>query len=394
LKVMQSYAQTMSTTNGSCPHLVLAGAGHAQLAVLHALRGRAPGNLAATLVTPGADTVYSGMLPGWMAGQYALEDLAIPCDALALAAGVDVICARVVALDAAARVLRLSDGRQLGYDLLSLDIGGSIEMGALAGAPMPLPVRPLEAFTVAWPQVCAKAAGADAGWRLAVVGAGAAGVELALAAEVALRRANAAAQVTLVEGADGLLPGHAASVRARITRTLAARGIERVVGPARGHRDGLLLGSGTALHCDAVIACTGSQPPDWLRETGLALDMAGRVQVDAYQRSVSHPEVFAAGDVSARIDMQLPASGVHAVRAGPVLAHNLLASLRGARLETYQPRRRTLYLLACGDGTAVASWGRWSAEGKWVWRWKDSIDRRFVRLQRDTSRVGCKETGC
>jgi hypothetical protein len=47
-------------------------------------------------------------------------------------------------------------------------------------------------------------------------------------------------------------------------------------------------------------------------------------------------------------------------------------------LRTHTPQTRTLYLLACGERRAIASWGPWSAEGRWVWRWKDRIDRGFV----------------
>ncbi len=51
----------------------------------------------------------------------------------------------------------------------------------------------------------------------------------------------------------------------------------------------------------------------------------------------------------------------------------------GAALRSYRPKARSLYLLACGPKYAIASWGRCSAEGPWVWSWKDWIDRRFIR---------------
>ena len=54
------------------------------------------------------------------------------------------------------------------------------------------------------------------------------------------------------------------------------------------------------------------------------------------------------------------------------------ARCRVVPLQTYAPQRRTLYLLSCGERRAIASWGGWTAEGAWVWRWKDRIDRAFV----------------
>jgi NADH dehydrogenase FAD-containing subunit len=115
-----------------------------------------------------------------------------------------------------------------------------------------------------------------------------------------------------------------------------------------------------------------------LHASGLALDDNGYIAVDHFYRSVSHAHVFAAGDVCDRGDVMLQRSGVQAVYAGPVLADNLIAALSAATPRPYNPKPRSLYLLACGPRYAIASWGRWSAEGQWVWKWKDWIDRGFI----------------
>ena len=140
-----------------------------------------------------------------------------------------------------------------------------------------------------------------------------------------------------------------------------------------------MLSDGALLPADCVIAATGARAPGWLAQTGLKLDANEYIAVDEFYRSQSHKDVFAAGDVSARQDVAVARSGVHAVHAGPVLAANLLAALQGGAMRTYLPRRHSLYLLACGPRYAIASWGWWSAEGGWVSRWKDRIDHGFVR---------------
>ena len=89
--------------------------------------------------------------------------------------------------------------------------------------------------------------------------------------------------------------------------------------------------------------------------------------------------MFAAGDVASRVDAPHAKSGVYAVRAGPVLADNLFRALAGAPVLSYRPQRRSLYLLATGPKSAIVSWGGFSAGGRWAWRWKDWIDRRFMR---------------
>ena len=96
------------------------------------------------------------------------------------------------------------------------------------------------------------------------------------------------------------------------------------------------------------------------------------------QRSVSHPQVWAVGDCAA-FDPALPKAGVFAVRQGPVLTDQLRAAASGSAVSVaYTPQRRFLVLLATGDGRAIASRGRLWARGRWVWRWKDHIDRGFL----------------
>ncbi|MBK9236175.1 MAG: FAD-dependent oxidoreductase [Rhodoferax sp.] len=361
--------------------LVLVGGGHAQLSVLRSLATARLQSVEATLITPSEHQNYSGMLPGWMAGHYTQEQCRIDLRPLVRAAKVKLVLDRVTSLDTHQRCVTLADGQRVNYDVLSLDIGSetaSLSLAAL-GEKL-LPIKPLDAFFAAWPTVLARVR-AQPGLRLVVVGAGAAGVEVALAARFAFSRAKLNVKVALVVGSAGLLPGHAAAVQQRVRRLAERFGVvlHQAHAQALATPRGLTLSDGQELVADCVIAATGARAAPWLAGTGLTLDDAGYVLVDAHHRSLSHPNVFAAGDTCARQDVAMARSGVHAVFAGPVLAHNLLATLSGQPLHTYQPKPRPLYLLACGPRYAVASWGDWSAQGAWVWYWKNWIDRRFMR---------------
>jgi len=359
--------------------LLLVGGGHAHLSVLDALARDHPGGIEAVLVTPSRFQIYSGMLPGWMAGHYIQRECEIDLLPLAQLGLVRVVQDRVAGLDADRHRVQLAGGEQIEYDLLSLDVGSETDVGELgrAGEKL-LPVKPLDAFFDGWPQIVT-AARHERGYRLVIVGGGAAGVEVALAARHAFRRSGIDARIDLVVSEAGLLAGHAPRVRRRIARILDSVEVVVHAFEARGSEAGVVLTDGTQLWADCIIAATGARAPGWLKGSGLRLDRNGYIAVDATYRSVSHPNVFAAGDVSARKDVAIARSGVHAVHAGPVLAENLLAALQGGTLRTYQPRRYSLYLLACGPRYAVASWGPWSAAGAWVWHWKNWIDRRFVQ---------------
>ena len=361
-------------------HLLLIGGGHAHLSVLHALARQPVADLQTTLVTPHPQQTYSGMLPGWMAGHYTLEDCQIDLRPLVKLAGVTLLLDNVTGMDADQQTVTLGSGNSLSYDLSSLDIGSeSITAGLEARGDRLLPVRPLDGLLKRWPAIL-QAAGQKPDFSLAVLGGGAAGIELALAIRYAFSRRNLSASVHLVS--PKLLQGHAEAVVVRVLKQLHAAGIHVHPDFAQGSEQGLELASGKILPVDLVLAATGAQAAGWLRGSGLELDGEGYIRVSDEHQSLSHPNVFAAGDVASRSHMHFGRSGVHAVHAGKALAHNLPAFLQGRDLMPYQPKRRSLYLLATGPQQAIASWGNWSAQGSWVWHWKDYIDRSFMRKHR------------
>ena len=374
--------------------LLLLGAGHAHVHVLAQLAQNRPADLDVTVVTPYPFQTYSGMTPGFVAGRYSAAECQIPLAPLVRAAGAKWVQARCTGIDAADQRVRLSPAGKshqasdivppdLRFDLLSIDTGAVIDRERLE-ADMPgaaaraLIVRPIEAFAALWPQVLALAGTQPV--SVAVVGAGAAGLELLFAAEQCLRQAgHTSAKFTLITGGGEVAANYTAGVQRRVLRQLKRRQVtvlrETCVGvQARA----VLLGSGATLACDVPILAIGTHAPPWLQGSGLALSEAGHVLVNAFQQSSSHPNVFAAGDVATRTDGSHPKSGVYAVRAGPPLAHNLLAAHEGQALKAHHPPANTLNLLSCGAGHAIASYGLLHAEGAWAWRWKDRIDRAFV----------------
>ena len=355
--------------------LVLLGAGHAHTQVLQALAREPLAPAQITLVSPFAQLVYSGMVPGMVAGHYDGAACTIPIAPLAERARATFVQAAAVGLDAAAKRLRLDDGRELGYDVLSVDIGAVMDRDAIAGArEHALFVRPIEHFMQLWHALLARAA--QQALDVAVVGGGAAGVELALALQF---RLGGRSRIRLVTGGMPLLAAYPAAVRWLGRRALRRRGITLVEQTCRQvTADSLRLDNAASLPCDVALLAIGGSAPGWLAASGLALDERGFIATGPTLQSTSHAAVFAAGDVASRTDAPRPRSGVYAVRAGPPLALNLRRFIEGAALQRYWPQARSLNLLACGDKRAIVSWGPLAAEGRWAWRWKDRIDREFV----------------
>jgi len=339
--------------------VLLIGAGHGHLVVLRSLAQKPLYGARITLITPNLKQVYSGMLPGILAGHYRRAEAEIDAAALAERGYVEVEQGVVERLDLERRLALLKDGRSFAYDVASLNVGSLISE-ALPGSQHALPVKPFDEFL-------GRLRIAE---RVAVVGAGAAGVELAMA----LRHRGA--QVTLYS--DKLMLSE--NLAARVLRQLRRRKVDFRPGmPVTSVERGPVVVAGAAKQAfDLVLLATGAAPLPWLRESGLAVDERGFVLVHPTLQSLSHPEVFALGDCATLRDTPHPRSGVFSVRHGESLIENLRRLIGGVPLEPYVPQDKALLLLSCGARYAIAERGDWTAQGRWVWWWKNRIDRGWI----------------
>src|SRR5262249_61709043 len=137
--------------------------------------------------------------------------------------------------------------------------------------------------------------------------------------------------------------------------------------------------TGERIALDEILWTTQAAPAPWLRDTGLALDARGFVQVTAALRSASHPEIFAAGDVASVDGYQLPKAGVYAVREGPPPAANIRRVLHGSEPISYRPQRQALYLVTTGEKAAIGSRNGFTVAGPWVWRGGGWVGPRLLR---------------
>jgi selenide,water dikinase len=369
--------------------VVLIGAGHAHVAVLR-MFGMAPlPGVRLTLITREVHTPYSGMLPGLIAGHYQFDEAHIDTGPLARFAGARLYQDEAVGLDLSSRLVICRQRAPVPYDVLSINIGSTPNTTQIPGATEhAIPVKPIDGFLNRFMALKARVMEKKGRASIAVVGAGAGGVELVLSVAHRLRRDVALAGFSpnglafmLVTDTPEILQTFPKSFRATFRDILAQRGISVVAGAAvtrvEAHR--LLLDRGVPIEVDEVLWTTQARPPTWLASTGLALDEHGFLCVEPDLRVAGREDVFAAGDIISFPSRQLPKSGVYAVRAGPVLAHNIRRLLTRRSPRPFRPQREAMYLVSTGDAFAVGTRNGLVFSGTWVWRWKDWIDRRFMR---------------
>jgi len=371
-------------------HLLLIGGGHSHIEVIRRLGSNPEPGVRVTLISPSRHTPYSGMLPGFIAGHYRFEDCHIDLDALCRSAGVERQEAAVSGIDPVARIARCSNAQIHNFDIVSIDTGSTPALAGIPGANRHgTPVKPVKGFLEHWTSLHAAASNAS-GTHVVVAGAGAGGIEITLAMQHRIRVDGGHAQFTIITDTATILASHPQGVRRRFERLLRRRGICVRPGVQVRHADaeGVMLHTGERIPTPHIVWVTGAAAPDWPRISGLQVDHAGFIAVNAQLQSLSHPCVFAAGDVASMIATPRPKSGVYAVRQGPPLAENLRRALRGGPLQPYRPQKRTLALISAGDRYAVASYGPLAIGGRWVWRWKDRIDTAFMRKYNPAASAG------
>lgn len=354
------------SANSARKHLVLLGAGRSHLRVLKGLARQGAGDMYVTLVAPHPYYIEPAMLPGYLAGDYALEDIRIPLDRLLEASGVGFAPAHVLALDPAGRRVQLSSGDALPYDVLSIDVEPAINRDEIE-AHIPgarqtaLFTRPLEHFVQLWPQLQGLAQ--ERALHIAVIGRGLPGAELAMAAHAALSAPHGS-PITLLAGDAPLLDSQPPALQRRVLARLKALNIT-VLQDRCVSLDGqaLQLASGASLMCDAPILAFGESAPDWLTQSGLQTSEDGAPVVNARLQSESHRQVFIA-----------PPGAPEEV--GRALEANLRTALGGGAFRKAPTHAARLKVVTSGRSHAMAAWGPLALEGREVWHWKDRRDRR------------------
>ena len=362
--------------------LLLIGGGHAHVQVIRRFGMKPEPGVRLTLVSRESATPYTGMLPGFVAGDYEQAEIVIDLLKLSRFADCRFIEANVERVDITEQRAYLSGGRTpIRFDVVSINTGGDCTLDT-PGSEFIEPVKPIGRFLHNWSRTAARLTSISRP-HIAIVGGGPGSVELALALR---QRLGDKCEISLVSRSHELMPLHGGLVQRHITDELRDHQIQvicdfNVVSVVREGDGALALRNeeGANVKCHHAFSATGVSAPAWLRKSGFDVDEEGFLRVNRHLQTELFPNVFGAGDVVSLNKQARPKSGVYSVREGPYLAENLRRFLMGRRLKKFRAQRRALALIRTGPGRATASRGLMQASGRWLWRYKDWIDRRFMK---------------
>ncbi|NIO16043.1 MAG: FAD-dependent oxidoreductase [Deltaproteobacteria bacterium] len=360
-------------------HLVLVGGGHAHMTVLAGLGRFIARGRRATLISTSPFHYYSGMGPGMLSGIYRPQELRFHVKKMVEDRGGTFLKDRVTAVIPQRRTLQLRSGKEVGYDVVSFNTGSEVPGDIVTDNPECLfPVKPIENLLKARAKVIemAKRGGVDA----AVIGGGAAGVEISANLWRLIRDSGGEARISLIEGGS-VLSGFSEKAQDVARNILTGKGVTLIEGirVRSVMKNGVHLGSGETIKSDIVFAAVGVKPSPIFADSGLSTGPDGGLLVNRFLQCVDHPEIFGGGDCITIDGIPLRRVGVYAVRQNPVLYRNLHAALAGDPLRPFDPGGPYLLILNMGDGRGIFWKGGVVFDGRLAFAVKDYIDRRFMK---------------
>ena len=359
--------------------LVLLGGGHANVQVLKSFGMRPIAGLRISLISDVINAPYSGMLPGFVAGEYSHDEMHINLVRLANFANARFINSKITSIDNVNRRIHCEGRPEISYDLISVNTGITPDFGDIKGAREHcIAVKPISHFLSHLPKVDATVTSPTD--TIAIIGSGAAGIELAFAFRARFNNKNIRPKIIIIGANDRFFPNLPKKCHISICKQCKQADIEVRLGEAAIEVSDkfVTLNSGFQLTAEQTFLVTGAKPSEWLKYSSLNLTSDGYIEVNSTYQSISDKRVFAGGDIAKIKHQPRPRSGVFAVRAGPILAKNLRLALNGLVLQPYQQQSRYLSLIMLSNGKVMATWDRIYIFAKWLWPVKKWIDQKFI----------------
>jgi len=361
--------------------LVLLGVGHTNAHVVHEWQTRPIKGYRLVCISRFPGATYSGMLPGTLGKQFAPSEMRIELEQLLHRAGGQLILGDVNGLNRQDRCLTFTDREPLAFDILSIGVGSMPVDWDKHASPSLVPIKPMQTFLERLDQRLATIDDSpQKPCRIAIVGGGVAGIEIALCLRQRLQSTARSFAIELITRGAQIADGMRTRSVQRLNKILenANIAVQLASTVSRVDPDQIILKDGRSRPADVVIWATGAGAPPVLHKLGLDSDPRGFVATKPTLQAVSDDRIFAVGDSGTVIQAPHPKAGVYAVRQCPILWHNLNALATGGELLDFQPQADFLKLLNTGDGKALLEYKALTIHARWCLALKTWIDKRFI----------------
>ena len=347
-------------------HLILAGGGHTHMMLLRRW-GMKPAKRPSgriTLVSESSATLYSGMIPAHIARINTLEDISVDIRWLAQEANVDFIQASINGIDTKG-ILYLHDRPELHYNTISINVGNTTNQQEYKNA---IRIKPLDkALSAITSQDITSAYRQSESFH--IVGSGLAAMEIAFAL-----RTRWPTRTLYLHARKNLIPN---------------RAIDHL------RNSGITVSSQKAPDSINTILCTGSEAHEWIRNSELDCDSAGRIITDQSLQIRNCRNHFAVGDCAVIENKFRPSSGVWAVRSSKPLARNIERLGRNKPAIKWKPQKYAVQLVGCdlhkNKPSAWLIWGKtWLGPYPFFWNLKRFIDIQFINKLKNNMSASIK----
>lgn len=359
--------------------LLLLGGGHAHMVTLaNIARLRSQGH-GVTVVQPDEYHYYSGMGPGMLSKIYTPAQIRFATKQVVEKQGAQFITAKAAKILPQERKVRLDNGQELGYDVLSCNVGSSVPAVQGQEQCVCYSVKPIASLLQAQQKVLELLAQGNI--QLSVIGGGPAALEVAGNLQRLVQDAGGDQTKIFVVAGRKFLSKLGEPIRKLARKNFSRRGIE-IMEEGYVHQlsqKGVELENGQSFASDLTFLALGVKPSSLFVDSGLHTGPDQGLLVNEYLQHPDHPQIFGGGDCIFFANQPLDKVGVYAVRQNPILYHNLEASLNGGELQAFQPGGDYLLIYNLGDGTGIFSKNKITFGGKPAFWIKDWIDRKFMK---------------
>jgi len=346
------------------------------LAHLHTLVGK---GYDVTVIQPSEFHYYSGMGPGMLGGTYRPEEIRFATRQVVESRGGSFVLGRAEQIDPLKQTVSLAGGDEIGYDLLSCNVGSYVPFDIAAeNAGTLFTVKPIEGLMAAQQRIIELCG--QQSITIAIVGGGPSSIEIAGNCRQLTNGSDLHPTRIQVFAGRRLMSRLPQRVQLDARMILKKNAIEIIEGSYVEKIDsGLIqLANGNQFRADIIFSAVGVKPSGIFVKSGIDTGPDGGLQVNKFLQSTQHPNIFGGGDCIYFKPQPIDRVGVYAVRQNPVLLHNLKAYLAGEALQPFDPGGSYLLIYNLGGGVGILY--KWSLifSGRLSFRVKDYIDRKFM----------------